>query len=413
MTTDRTLRELLAAGLQPDPPARIGVAVSGGSDSMALLHLMAEAAQDGGPKPAAVTVDHHLRHGSGAETAAVARACAGLGLEHAVLHWRWDGRGNLEASARSGRMAALADWARAQGIEAVALAHTLDDQAETVLMRLARGSGVDGLAAMQPRRQALGILWLRPLLAARREALRGWLRDRGIGWVEDPMNADPAFDRVRARRALAHLAPLGITAEGLAATARWMGLAREALDAMVLAGQGTLWQESAGDVVIDAARYAEAPLETRLRLLSGALRWIASAAYRPRLSALLPLHEALSAPCRRTLTGCVVTRSGAEIRIGREPRAALAAASAAPGAPWDGRWIVTGPPIPGAEVRALGPAGLAGLPRTARKPLPRSTLLAGPAVWVGDRLIAAPLAAGGGDWSAEPCRGFAAHLIAH
>ncbi len=394
------LAALVAAGLGPLPAGRLGVAVSGGSDSMALLHLLADHARDGGPPLAVVTVNHHLRPDAAADAAAVAAACAALGVPHAVRDWHWDGRGNLEAAARAGRTAAIAAWARGEGIGAVALGHTLDDQAETVLMRLARGSGVDGLAGMAARRRAHGLLWLRPLLAARRADLRADLRARGVAWREDPMNDNPAFDRVKARRALAALAPLGVTVEGLAATADWMALARAALDAQAADARGRVWTAEAGDVLFDAAALAAMPREVQLRLLSGALRWVAGAPYRPRLAALLALHTALAAPCRRTLHGCLVTRRGAAIRVGREPRAALAAPPAPPGAPWDGRWIVAGPFPPGATVAALGPADLAALPLR-RRDLPGATLAASPAVRAGGRVIAAPVAAPSPDWTAS------------
>jgi tRNA(Ile)-lysidine synthase len=395
------LGALVAAALGADPPPRLGVAVSGGADSMALLHLLADHAGAGGPAVAAVTVDHHLRAGSGDEAAAVGRACAALGVPHTVCDWHWDGRGNLEAAARAGRMAAIAAWARAAGIGAVALGHTADDQAETLLMRLGRGSGVDGLAAMAPRRRALGLVWLRPLLRARRAELRAYLTGRGIGWIEDPMNDDPAFGRVRARAALAALAPLGVTVEGLAATAGWMALARAALEAQAASARGTVWEVAGGDVLFAAAAFAALPLEVQLRLLAGALQWVAAAPYRPRLASLLPLHEALAGPCRRTLHGCLVTRRGDTIRVGREPRAALAADPAPPGTPWDGRWIVTGPFPPGALVRALGQ----GVPVRRPRGVPAATLAASPAVWAEGRLLAAPLAEPAGAFAARPVCG--------
>lgn len=406
------LTALVRQGFGSPPPRRIGLALSGGGDSTALLHLLADWRDAGGPEVAAVTVDHGLRPGSAAEAAEAARAAAALGIAHDILAWRHDGRGNLEASAREGRLRLIAGWARARGIGDIALAHTADDQAETVLMRLARGSGVDGLAGMAPMRGHDGLRWWRPLLAARRPDLRAYLAERGIGWAEDPMNDDPTFARVRARRALAQVAPLGVTVEGLVATAGWMRLARAALDAACAAAEGTVWRQEAGDLVIAAPAWGDLPEETRLRLLAHGLRWVASAPYRPRAGDLRGLQAALLAgDARRTLSGCLVTRRGDAIRLGREPRA-VAAVRAPPGAPWDGRWYLTGPAPAGSEVRALGPAGLAALPPAPRF-LPRASLLASPAVWRGDRLVAAPPAGLANGWSAEIRPGFAAALTAH
>jgi tRNA(Ile)-lysidine synthase len=182
------------------PPARVGVALSGGGDSTALLALAAGWAAAAGVALAAATVDHGLRPGARAEAAAAGEMARGLGVAHDILAWQgWTGRGNLQDAARRARRALLADWARARGIDAVLLGHTADDQAETVLMRLARGSGVDGLSGMAALRRADGITWARPLLGTRRALVAGLAAGRGHGLAEDPSNADPRFFRVRAR----------------------------------------------------------------------------------------------------------------------------------------------------------------------------------------------------------------------
>ena len=142
----------LAAALDPPPPA-LGVAVSGGSESTALLIHLHDWAGPRGVALHAVTIDHGLRPEAAAEAAGVAALCARLAVPHDTLPWRWDGRGNLPDAARRGRQALISDWAAARGIADVALGHTADDQAETLLMRLGRGSGVDGLAAMRPLRR--------------------------------------------------------------------------------------------------------------------------------------------------------------------------------------------------------------------------------------------------------------------
>ena len=180
-----------------------GVAVSGGGDSVALLLLARDWAARAGRAVEAVTVDHGLRPGSAGEAAEVAALCARIGVPHDVLAWRgWDGNGNLQDNARRARRSLIADWARSRDVGAVALGHTLDDQAETLVMRLARGSGVDGLAAMAAESRAEGIVWLRPMLGLRRADLRAWLMAEGVGWAEDPSNEDEGFARVRVRRAL-------------------------------------------------------------------------------------------------------------------------------------------------------------------------------------------------------------------
>ena len=141
----------------------------------------------------AATVDHGLRPGSGDEARQAGAAAQALGIPHEVLLWQRAGSGNLMAAARDARLRLLSDWAHRHGLAAVVLGHTQDDQAETLMMRLNRGAGVDGLAAMAPLRAALGIRWLRPMLGLSRADLRHWLTARGIGWVDDPSNLNDDF----------------------------------------------------------------------------------------------------------------------------------------------------------------------------------------------------------------------------
>ncbi|WP_268234503.1 tRNA lysidine(34) synthetase TilS [Frigidibacter albus] len=398
MTDDPLLRTIIAA-LTPGRIERLGVAVSGGGDSVALLHLLAAWRAAGGPDLAAVTVDHGLRPEAAAEAEAVAVVCAGLGVPHTVLRWQWDRRGNLQDAARRARQRLIAEWAAGQGAGAVALGHTADDQAETVLLRLARGSGVDGLSGMAAERRAEGVLWLRPLLEVRRGALRDWLRTRGVGWAEDPSNDDPRFDRVKARQALAALAPLGLDVAGLADTAARMRMAREALAQTAQAAARGLGRIDAGDVVL-ASGFAGLPEETRLRIAAHALRWIGGGDYRPRLAALQGALAAAQGGKPATLAGCLLLPEAGGLRIAREPQA-VAATTGLVGDLWDGRWRLEGPGPADCEVRALGAAGLALCPGWRETGRPHAGLAATPAVWRGANLVAAPLAGHPAGWRAE------------
>lgn len=397
------LSDRLRAAFGPCPPARLGVAVSGGGDSVALLALLAEWSRDGGPRIDAVTVDHGLRPEAAAEAAAVADLCAGLGVPHSLAVWTWDGRGNLADAARRGRLGLIAEWASGRGLGDVALGHTLDDQVETVLMRLARGSGVDGLSGMAVRRRSGTVTWWRPMLDIARAELRGYLSGRGIAWADDPTNDDPSHDRVLARRLLEGLRPLGLSPQRLAQTAGWMRLARPVLDGAAAGLARAAVRVEHGEVAIDRAPFAEAQPETRLRLLSGILRWLDGADYRPRLAPLAEAEAAVSAGGRRTLSGCLLDgRARSVIRIAREP--AAVGAPVAVGQVWDGRWRVEGPVRPGLRVAALGAGGLALCPDWRRAGLPRRVLEVSPAVWDGDRLVAAPLVQPGGLWRAVATR---------
>jgi len=404
-TPAAALDAALAEAFGNNPPAALGVAISGGGDSVALMVLLADWAAARGVALLAATVNHNLRPGAADEARAAARLCTALGATHATLAWQgWDGRGNLQDAARRARQRLLADWAQGRAISHVALGHTLDDQAETVLLRLARGSGVDGLSGMALQRNACGVTWLRPLLAVPREVLRDVLRARGLPWAEDPSNDDPRFDRVKARAALRLLAQLGVGAQGLADTAARMAQARAALAQAAAALFDRVVQiDRAGCVQIDAAIW-DAPDDLRERVMAQVLVWIGRAEYRPRHAALRGLLSALRAGGGGTLMGCDA-RAGRDgsLRIGRELRA-VAALRAAPGALWDGRWRLHPPPgsdTAGLEIGVLGPAGLVQCPDWRATGLSRRALLPTPAVWRGDELIAAPLVRDDHGWRAE------------
>jgi tRNA(Ile)-lysidine synthase len=188
------------ARLRPDD-CPLGLAISGGPDSLALL-LLAQATIPGGF--AVATVDHGLRPEAAAECALVERICAERGIRCATLPVKVTG-GNLQAAAREARYTALAAWASREGLAALVTAHHADDQAETLVMRLNRASGLSGLAGVRAR----GVVpsgklpLLRPLLRWRRQQLAAIVDRAGIEPARDPSNADDHYDRVRIRRALA------------------------------------------------------------------------------------------------------------------------------------------------------------------------------------------------------------------
>jgi tRNA(Ile)-lysidine synthase len=191
-----------ALGHPVPPEARLAVAVSGGADSLALLLLAARAFPR---RVAALTVDHRLRAEAAAEAKAVSAHCATLAVPHATL--RWDGpkpRANIQAAARTARYRLMADWCSAESISLLLTAHHADDQAETLLMRLQRGSGVAGLAGIRSvRRVAPSVTLVRPLLGVRRADLAAIVAAAGWTPVQDPANADLRYDRTAARALLA------------------------------------------------------------------------------------------------------------------------------------------------------------------------------------------------------------------
>lgn len=364
----------------------LGLAVSGGGDSAALAVLLAEA---GLPDLTVLTVDHRLRAGSAADADFVETLAGELGLPFERLVLREAPDGSLQAFARAARYRLLAEAAARRGLGAIATAHTLDDQAETFLLRLARGSGVRGLAAMRPRTVLDWLVVLRPFLGVRREALREALVARGLGWREDPSNADARFDRIAMRQLMPRLAAVGLSPQRLAATAAHLARAGDALDAMgrTLAADA-MRVDRAGGVRLDRAALAAAPQEVFLRVLAHAVQVAGGLAHTPRFAGLAAAAERVAAGEGRISLGRAILDVDREtVRLWRERRG-IETIELGPGeaAAWDGRFRVR--VAAGAPRLRIGPLGSAPLACPAAA-LPQA-VPAAPCVFVGDTPVAVP-----------------------
>lgn len=414
----------ISSHFTPSPPTRLAVAVSGGGDSVALLHLLAEYCASRDVQLYAITVDHGLRASSAEEAQQVAKLAKSLSIPHVTLRWAdWDGSGNLQDQARRARYRMMTDWAQSKGISLLALGHTADDQAETVLMRLARSSGVDGLAAMQARRLENGVTLIRPLLGISRAELRDYLVQNNLSWSEDPSNFDTQYDRIKIRQAMDVLAPLGITTPVLTRVAEQMGQAREALDWYSFLTAREIVRVDDGDIVIDLRRFRTLPNEIARRLLVRSVMWVSGAEYKPRRSAIEDLIKAARVRQPSTLGGCIVSIHQAALWISREFNA-VRALTALPDELWDNRWHLQPPVLQSVDddnfqdfvVRALGPHGLVMCPDWKHSGKPRVALLASPAIWHGDELVSAPLAGRAAGWTATLSHSgeeFFATLLSH
>jgi len=312
------------------------LAVSGGPDSTALLVLAALWAQhlkkrrQRAPKLLAVTVDHGLRPEAAREAAAVKALARRFGVAHRTLRWRGaKPKTGLQEAARRARYALLAQAAVRAGYEHVVTAHTLDDQAETVLFRLARGSGLAGLAGMAyasplPAAGAASIFLVRPFLPVSKARLVATLEVAGIRYSDDPSNRDPRFARTRLRAVMPALAREGLDARSLARLAARVRRAETAIEFAVGAARAALapgmWREQ-GPIVFETGKFADLPAEVALRLLGRAIAHAGNEGP-VELAKLEVLYEALRwarGPLRRTLAGALVSMTGERLTVVRAP----------------------------------------------------------------------------------------------
>ena len=373
---------------------RLAVAVSGGSDSLALALLAAAWCHAAGGSMVALTVDHGLRVSSGEEARQVGSWLAARGIEHHILRWAEpEGGSGLQAAARAARYRLLTGWCRGHHILHLLVGHQRDDQAETLMLRLARGSGVDGLAAMTVSAPHADLQILRPLLDFSRQSLRDYLRGVGQGWIEDPSNEAEHFDRVRWRK---FLGEERIDAARLALTARQLGRARQALEAdcaalaaeaVSISGAGFAW--------LDVSRLAAAPEEVSLRLLATLARTVGGGDFPPRLESLEKMLAALQIGLtrRRTFAGCVFVPQENRVLVHREaakmaPHVTLLAGRETL---WDKRFAVRLAAGEGANLGALGTEGAARFRALAEQAgVPRMLLPTLPAIMDKRGILAVP-----------------------
>lgn len=302
--------------------ARIGLAVSGGPDSLGLM-LMATrwARQTGGPDMIVYTLDHGLRPEAAEEAKMVAREASALGLAARVL--RWDGDKpvtGVQAAARTARYRLIGEAMRADDASALVTAHHIEDQAETVLMRLAHGSGLTGLGGMEADTEIEGVRVLRPLLGVSRTRLAAEVAAAGLVAASDPGNSDIDYERVRWRQALPGLAAMGLTPERLALFARRAADANVAIESDAIEAAAQMVSSSGGVVRLRFDLYRQLSDAVAVRLLSRMIEAVSGRA--PQLAQAEKLHSelrSLAAFNGRTLGGAVIERTMDEIAIGREP----------------------------------------------------------------------------------------------
>lgn len=409
------------------------LAVSGGGDSMAMACLASFWAKRTGRRLLAVTVDHGLRPESGDEARRVGTLLAPLGIRHRIVIWEHPPiGGGVQAKAREARYRLLGDVCRDTGAQCMMTAHTADDQAETVAMRILRRSGPDGLAGMTALRDLGGVIHVRPLLSWRRAMLRQVCREAGIGWIEDPSNDDATYTRIAMRRALATQVPdtaeagTDLTSE-LLRLGRAMGTVRRHIEQAVLAaGSRYLTIDAAGEAEIaaDGLRGLAPAVADRLvaRVLTaiGGRGFPVEPAAGARAAALVGQgHDGGPGRGHLSISGCLCRMATGRkagpfagqtvLRLVREPGRTTSRMRVAAGDTvlWDNRFMVGPVPVAGWVVARQSLTDLGGTAKEAHLISIGRTFCCGGVRGTGDKLATTPFL------SDEAGRPIAAPLIAN
>lgn len=337
------------------PFSNLALAVSGGADSLCLLVLFSEwrhrIGWDG--RAEVLVVDHGLRSESGAEATFVGDAAARHGLAARTLRWQGSKPGsNIQDEARRARYGLMAKRIAETGAQALVLGHHMDDQAETFLDRLTRGSGVSGLSAMAVDEPGgpEGLHLLRPFLGVRKNRLEASLNERGLDWCRDPSNDDAKYKRTRLRRIMGLLEDEGLTAERLSETAGRMRRSRTALDNVVHGIAARLLEHHrSGPARMDRGAFRDQPEDLRLRLLKEIVLAVTGRRPEPRLRQLESIDALVRSgqDGRQALCGAMFEAGGAYIwcwrEAGRTPPETLTGVTGH--GVWDGRYryAIAGP----------------------------------------------------------------------
>lgn len=392
-----------------DAPDHVAVAFSGGPDSLALLWLAAQwAKRSSRRRVVALSVDHGLRSDSAREAKAAANMAASIGVPHQIIKWGGTKpQSDIQAVAREARYALLAMHCVKLKCSALLVAHHQEDQAETFLLRLARGSGVDGLAGMAASRALSNDLrLLRPLLGTPKARVNAVLAKAKLSPLIDPSNENQRFTRVRMRQAMPELAALGLDAARLAETASHMARVRLALEAETDHWLGAhMHLDETGSVMVMLEPLLNLSAELALRALARMVRLVTGNAYNPRFGQLEAAYGSLQKGqigAGRTFAGVKISREGKSVVLLREASAAARLSPVVVGSTrpliWDDRFIVRLSRAPegvsggGYAVAALGAEKARSLVREGFRPPhgPKAALASLPALWQGEELVAAP-----------------------
>ena len=326
-----------------------GIAVSGGSDSMALLHILTDWESAAKPNIYVASIDHGLRSESKSEIEFVKKICEKKRVEHvslAPVTQLSKAKGNLQDNARSARYELLEKWAISKNLQCILIGHTLDDQEENLLMRFLRGSGVDGLVSMEELVVRNEILWIRPLLKSRKEDLRNYLRNNNYSWIDDPSNFDDKYQRVKVRTLLQQLKSNNIIASNFAKTADHMQRASKlSKETAISSSKSLLSYNGVGQITFEGEKFSKLFEDTQYRILAGIISWFSGVFYKPRFSQLENIHRKIISDrnlAGATLGGTVFKKKSGIVTVMRE-LASVKEDHLIKNEKfiWDNRWLVT------------------------------------------------------------------------
>jgi tRNA(Ile)-lysidine synthase len=342
-----------------DPIKKMAVAVSGGPDSMALAFCLKRYQKT---DVLAFIVDHNLRKGSSSEAEGVQKSLSEMGISAEIL--RWDHEPiitSVHEHARKARYHLLTKACHTHGIQDLFLAHHQDDQAETILMRMAKGSNIEGLSGMSSQTMREGIRLLRPFLSLRKDRLIVTCQEAGLSYVSDPSNTSDLFARGRLRKIMPLLAEEGLSIESLVRLGNHAAEVRQALDVAVRDFLIKFARSEIGGYVrIDRTALGSIPRAIGLRALASSLRFVHDHDYPPEQDGLAGFFDTIlgaTEDTARTFYGCIASVSENRVSILREPSAATDISPLNPqeSVLWDNRWLVSADPLTKPSlIRALG-----------------------------------------------------------
>lgn len=397
VVTDEQFTKLMEQFAPYENPPIIAIGVSGGSDSMALSFLASRWAKARGGRALALTVDHGLRTESAEEARTVGLWMQQLGMEHKVLNWVGEKpKTGIHEAARQARYDLLSNECEQRGIRHLLIAHTMDDQAETVVMRLCKGSGPDGLAGMSQVRLMQHGRLLRPLLGVSREALKETCRAAELSWVDDKSNYSDKFTRARVRKIMQLLEPEGFTKENLVMTAGRCASDRVTYESLVsefMAKNVAVYPE--GWCKIDFSALRLQPRALLMRIIARLTMIIGGNDRAPRMEKLENAADYIYAgrSSAWTLGGCVFFVRRGELHVCRELAAVAAPVELKPGETviWDGRFRVSLSKDAGKgfTLKAVG-GGKRVQERASGIRIPHQVLETMPSLWDGGKLVYVP-----------------------